>query len=163
MKSILNKARMLGLTVEEIPTSCAHSCYLVSKSEKEYIIYIPDNVDNLMGHSYTIDDKPWFQDWIIRLQGASVIKIVGGKNVKDASSLFSECETDLLDLSQFNTSNITNMYGMFLECQAKYIDLSNFDTSNVEDMDEIFDCCEAQIRATDPKILQAYKERYVDN
>ena len=47
-----------------------------------------------------------------------------------------------LDLSNFNTENVTNMNGMFYGCEnLKNIDLSNFNTENVIDMGSLFDGC----------------------
>ena len=43
-----------------------------------------------------------------------------------------------LDLSNFNTSNVTDMSYMFYESQATTLDLSSFDTSNVTDMSNMF-------------------------
>mgnify|MGYP002517200301 CR=1 FL=1 len=47
-----------------------------------------------------------------------------------------------LDLSSFDTANVTDMNGMFFECKAlKSLDLSDFDTANVTDMSYMFDSC----------------------
>lgn len=43
-----------------------------------------------------------------------------------------------LDLTEFNTSNVTNMTGMFEYLQIKEIDVSNFDTSNVRNLYRTF-------------------------
>lgn len=43
-----------------------------------------------------------------------------------------------LDLSHFDTSNVTNMSSMFSACRTSSIDLSSFDTSNVTDMSIMF-------------------------
>ena len=44
-----------------------------------------------------------------------------------------------LDLSDWNTSNVTDMSSMFSNCYAlTYIDLSKFNTSNVTDMQKMF-------------------------
>lgn len=49
-----------------------------------------------------------------------------------------------LDLSNFDTSNIEDMYGMFEGCESlKELDLSNFDTGKVEDMSYMFNGCSA--------------------
>ena len=40
----------------------------------------------------------------------------------------------LLDLSNFNTSNVTDMSNMFRYCKSDAINVSNFDTSNVRNM-----------------------------
>ena len=52
--------------------------------------------------------------------------------------MFSECAATTLDLSNFDTSNVTNMSGMFSESAATTIDLSSFNTSNVTDMSWMF-------------------------
>ena len=59
------------------------------------------------------------------------------------SSMFSFC-TNLtkLDLSSFDTSNVTNMWDMFSRCsQLITLDLSSFDTSNVTNMRSMFSFC----------------------
>ena len=52
------------------------------------------------------------------------------------NSMFSGCSSLIsLDLSNFNTINVTNMKGMFNECSSLIsLDLSNFNTINVIDM-----------------------------
>lgn len=104
--------------------------------------------------------------------------------VTDMHGMFCECQAQSLDLSNFNTSNATDMGYMFYGFQAKYLDLSSFDTSHVTDMDSMFyeckaqsidlisfdaskvtntnnmfDGCNTKIKATDTKILKAYKNR----
>ena len=47
-----------------------------------------------------------------------------------------------LDLSNFNTSKVTNMSNMFYNCiSLTSLDLSNFDTSKVTNMDYMFSSC----------------------
>ena len=49
-----------------------------------------------------------------------------------------------LNLSIFNTSNVTSMKKMFAYCSSlTSLDLSNFDTSNVTSMDDLFWQCES--------------------
>ncbi len=61
-------------------------------------------------------------------------------NVTNMSSMFNHCETlTELDVSNFDTSNVTDMSGMFCYCETvAELDLRNFDTSNVTDMSEMF-------------------------
>ena len=48
-----------------------------------------------------------------------------------------------LDVSNWNTSNVTNMAYMFAGCNAiTYLDVSNFDTSKVTNMDYMFEKCD---------------------
>ena len=70
---------------------------------------------------------------------------VSGKDITDTdmSYMFAFCQATTIDLSSFDTSNVTDMYNMFYKCQATTIDLSSFDTSNVTDMRCMFDKCQA--------------------
>ena len=45
------------------------------------------------------------------------------------------------------------MCGMFCECGAELLDLSSFDTRNVTDMTGMFNCCTSQIKSKDPRII----------
>ena len=54
------------------------------------------------------------------------------------SSMFGYTLVETLDLSSFDTSNVTNMSYMFFKSAATTLDLSSFDTSNVIYMDAMF-------------------------
>ena len=64
-------------------------------------------------------------------------------NVTNMSAMFSNCSSlTELDLSNFDTSKVTDMSHMFSDCSSlTELDLSNFDTSNVTDMCFMFDGC----------------------
>ena len=72
-----------------------------------------------------------------------IIKYLFKKNIKNASFLFSECKSlTNIDLSNFNTQNVTDMRSMFRGCKSlKNIDLSNFNTQNVTYMCCMFNKC----------------------
>ena len=57
--------------------------------------------------------------------------------------MFYECSSlKDINLSNFNTNNVTNMNCMFYGCSSlNKIDLSNFNTNNVTDMDYMFGDC----------------------
>jgi len=58
--------------------------------------------------------------------------------------MFSHCEkfVSQLDLSNFNTKNVTNMSGIFYDCiNLKELNLTNFDTRNVVNMSYMFYDC----------------------
>ena len=61
----------------------------------------------------------------------------------DSSYIFSEYRSlTTLDLSNFDTSKVTNMSGMFKGCRnLTNLDLSSFNTSNVTDMSRMFNLC----------------------
>jgi surface protein len=64
-------------------------------------------------------------------------------NVTIMYSMFYGCSNlESLDISNFNTSNVTNMTNMFRDCNnLNNLDISNFDTSNVNDMGSMFSGC----------------------
>ena len=61
-------------------------------------------------------------------------------NVTSMGSMFESCSSlTSLDLSNFNTSKVTNMSAMFNGCSSlTSLDVSNFNTSNVTDMNNMF-------------------------
>ena len=69
------------------------------------------------------------------------------RGIKDASFLFAGCSNLVsVDLSGFDTSNVTDMRSMFYDCRnLTSLDLSNFDTSNVTDMSDMFCECTSLI------------------
>ena len=64
-------------------------------------------------------------------------------NVTDMSQMFSDCSSlTSLNLSGFNTSNVTDMRYMFFRCSSlTSLDLSSFNTSNVTSMQDMFNDC----------------------
>ena len=56
------------------------------------------------------------------------------------SSMFYDCSSlTSLNLSNFNTNNVTNMSHMFFKCSSlTSLNLSNFNTNNVTDMSHMF-------------------------
>lgn len=68
---------------------------------------------------------------------------VDTSNVTQMSYMFKECSNLInLDLSKFNTSNVTSMISMFEECRAlTSLDLSGFDFSKMSNMANMFMNC----------------------
>ena len=66
------------------------------------------------------------------------IKVEGNSNSK---SMFDFCsKLTSLDLSNFDTSNVTNMDSMFYYTSLTSLNVSNFNTSNVTNMSWMFAC-----------------------
>ena len=65
------------------------------------------------------------------------------RNVTNMYTMFGNCKSlKALDLSSFNTKNVTNMAGMFGNCESIVdINLSSFNTENVTNMYGIFAEC----------------------
>ena len=63
--------------------------------------------------------------------------------VTNMNEMFRDCSSlTSINLSNFNTSKVTNMDGMFYRCSGlTSIDLSNFDTTKVTKMDSMFYNC----------------------
>ena len=59
-------------------------------------------------------------------------------NVTDMSNMFAYSQATTLDLSSFDTRNVRSMSAMFNGSNAKLLDLSSFDTSKVTDMSNMF-------------------------
>ena len=65
------------------------------------------------------------------------------QNVTNMKGMFYKCcNLQSLDLSSFNTQNVTNMRCMFYECEnLQNLDLSSFNTQKVTDMSHMFYYC----------------------
>ena len=77
-------------------------------------------------------------------EGIYNIKIIFNFPISNCSYMFSECnKLKKIDLSSFQTKNVTNMKGMFYNCNnLENIDLSSLNTQNVNDMSFMFYKCE---------------------
>ncbi len=63
-------------------------------------------------------------------------------SVTDMAIMFDRCTAlESLDLSDFDTSNVTKMWGMFNGCGLQKIDISSFNTSKVINMASMFANC----------------------
>ena len=75
---------------------------------------------------------------------ATKIEILScGSEIKNMLNMFFDCSSlTNLNLSKFNTQNVTDMYGMFSYCSSlKELDLSSFNTTNVTNMSYMFNNC----------------------
>ena len=83
----------------------------------------------------------WFDgcDELTTIEG---IEYLNTENVTDMSWMVSRCPAlTTLDVSKFDTQNVTNMRRMFYACSLTTLDVSNFDTKNVTDMSCMFGSC----------------------
>ena len=91
--------------------------------------------------------KRWFYDFR-NLKSIVGMEYLNTTNVTDMSGMFYSCFLlENIDVSHFNTSNVTIMgglpgEGMFSGCRnLKSLDVSNFNTENVTDMTALFSGC----------------------
>ena len=70
------------------------------------------------------------------------INVTNPKGNTSCYCMFQDYKGTSLDLSNFDTSNVTDMSFMFDACNnLSYLNLSNFDTGNVRDMSFMFHSC----------------------
>ena len=75
-------------------------------------------------------------------EGKYSIKYSFKNKLTKTNHMFYECENIIsLDLSDFDTENVTNMCYMFANCGALNLNLSNFNTENVTNMRNMFWNC----------------------
>ena len=100
-------------------------------SDKNYV-NVADNTS-----SYPI--YAWFENETIYIYSKSDQIYLNG----DISYMFSGLKNiESVDLTMFNTSNVTNMYAMFSGCSnLTNLDFSHFRTSNVTNMNSMFSGC----------------------
>ena len=83
--------------------------------------------------------------YIFKEKGKYFIKYSFKNNLKKINYMFYGCNSlTNIDLSNFNTQNVTNMSYIFYGCNSlKNINLSNFNTQNVTNMGSMFSRCKS--------------------
>lgn len=72
--------------------------------------------------------------------GSDVKKVIStNKDIVNTSHMFESSKSDCLDVSDLDTSNVTNMRSMFKRTEAKHINLDGFNTSKAVSMYRLFD------------------------
>ena len=78
------------------------------------------------------------------------------------SGMFEYCSSlKKLNLSSFNTNQVTDMYCMFRDCSSlKELNLSSFNSNQVTDLEWMFSNCnkKCKIKCSDEKILKEFKK-----
>ena len=94
--------------------------------------------------------SPWYSNYWGNCHVINIDGHVSGKaivtcdgNITSTMAMFAMCrDLTSIDLSSFDTSEVTNMGHMFEECNnLTKLDLSSFDTSKVTDMRWMFNEC----------------------
>ena len=113
--------------------------YLVSNGEETdptYTLYIQGN-----GVIYLSSGDCLFRDFD-QLEVIEGIEYVNTSQVTSMYSMFYKCNLTSLDLSSFDTSQVTDMSYMFCWCiYLTSLNLSSFDTSQVTNMNSMFYDC----------------------
>ena len=134
VSSIIDKARVLGATIQHIPTACGHHCELIKFNNEKYTLYIPDDVTHLNKTQGAIDIR--FSSNLPRIIGT--LNVLGGQSLKSTAYMFSKCSIQYINLTGLCTKNVEIMQGMFFDCSTCSIEMGAFDTSNVTDMSWMF-------------------------
>ena len=108
------------------------------------------------GGSYSNDGLAWSpignDGWGVQLTDkestdpvtSKLCTYINNKPIVDMSYMFYRSSATTLDVSNFDTSNVTNMRAMFMESKVTTIKgLNNFDTSKVTDMGSMFSYSQA--------------------
>lgn len=129
---------------EEITLSSDKLISTVDSSNPVYIWFI-DN--SLYYYSeaiilYLSDDASYM---FYRFSNVDYIDLseINTSNVTNMSFMFRDCEkATSIDVSNFDTASVTNMNGMFYNCNSlQYLNVGNFQTENVTNMASMFAYC----------------------
>ena len=96
--------------------------------------------------SFLFSDKAVFEDtstaWM-NLTAVTNAEYLDLSHTKSTAGMFAHCEfLSTLDVSSWDTSNVTNMFSMFNGCSnLRSLDVSSWDTSNVTNMFSMFNGC----------------------
>ena len=151
LKSIGPNATSVVFTKSVIPSNKISSATIVSTEDSDvnaymYLdgdtIYVSPEEDNTI--IYANEDCSYMFNDCHKLISLDLSNF-NTSNVTSMSYMFSSCNAlTSLDVSNFNTSNVTNMSEMFNYCnKLTSLDLSNFNTSNVTNMRNMFSSCSA--------------------
>ncbi|OYP56247.1 hypothetical protein CIK99_09765 [Prevotella sp. P5-92] len=106
-------------------------------SDCEKVVFTPS-----FNHAKPTSCCQWFLGFS-QLTTIEGIENLNTEEVTDMSEMFNSCSgLKSLDLSKFNTANVTNMEGMFGGLGLISLDLSSFNTANVKDMTYMFYNCQ---------------------
>ena len=92
------------------------------------------------------------------------VTLLWKKKLKSCENLFESCNNIAeIDLSNFDTSEVTSMVGMFYECRnLENINFENVNTSSVTDMSKMFQYCD-RLTELDLTMFETHKLKTMDN
>ena len=148
MKNLYQKIKIISILTNEIKLTLK-----IEELHKNEPISFLDNTEkrlflkelNKSNVQIFIDGKRYkYQKYFFpEIKGMYFINIKFKTIMKDCSHMFANCKylTDI-DLSSFNTEQVTNMAYMFYGCiNLASIDLSSFNTKNIINMSNMFNEC----------------------
>ena len=158
-----------GAYYKQLRTWSRKPCYLFKEGRETYTLYIPSDIHylNKQDEFGQMDFKgfefdPYYKDSLLftpyftkEFIGAKYVhlKVFGGEGLRSTEAMFMNCVFDVLDLTEFDTRNVTNAVDMFRNCtiggELKTGGL--FDTSKVRYMNGMFQSfyCDKQLNLAD--------------
>ena len=131
--------------------------YTLNETDKTITLnrYIGEETDIIVNSSYLIDGttyktkiaanaQSWSTDYMFGRTSIKTVKFEKNIELPDSiAGMFRDCSSlTNVDISNLDTSNVTDMSNMFLNCTSLIsLDVSNFDTSNVMFMNSMFNGC----------------------
>lgn len=142
INALIIKVKMLG-EYKSINTACGKNCMLISISDENHILVIPDEVKIINGSNAEYLNKDL--EFTLELQKyRGNLKVIGGNGLTDTSFMFYRTRFDNIDFSEFNTIHVRNMKSMFDHCEAIHIDLCNLKTNSCMTMESMFEMCDCE-------------------
>lgn len=140
INKIINKAKMTGKQIKQVKAYEGSDITLVQLSDTSSILCIPSNVCLIgrVSEENRLDDLD-----ITYIKGQ--LKVIGGYNLKSTSHMFTGLRFDYLDLSAFDTHNVTDMNSMFAWSSIKSINFKNLNTAMVKNMEDMFLYCNTEV------------------
>ena len=100
-------------------------------------------IDASFQHAKPLTTSHWFSSFSY-LEEIEGLQYLNTQEVTDMSNMFSSTRLKRLDLSTFNTKNVTNMSGIFSLCtRLTHVNLTGWSTRWVTDMSAMFNSCQA--------------------
>lgn len=116
---------------------------ITAQAAREVCYTFDENTGVLTLRGEVNSNDIWIANINNRGQIKSVIAEAGTVLPKNCYGLFKDFYCTSIDLSNADTSKVTDMSDMFYGCfQLTDLDVSGFDTSNVTDMSRMFDGCD---------------------
>lgn len=126
LDKLLNKATVMGMSIEKVRTACSHDYYIISNVQGTTIVYIPNDVKYL--------------NRLAELTGT--VQLIGGEGLESLENVFRSSKADIVDLRKLKTYKVTNMSSMFAYAEIKKIVFGDdWDTSKVTNMNGMFEYC----------------------
>ena len=142
----------------------SYSSYITLKVKGSGNIKIYDNYKVSPDEIYINGIKEEDIKNVYNLNKEDRIKLVWNNNIQSCFHMFYECpDITEIDLSNFDSSEVTNMRSMFKNCNSlTSINFNNFNTSKVTEMTKMFLGC-SSLTSIDVSSFKTYNVKSMSN